>query len=288
MSDAGRLTTVRTQEIPGALSDVAGAPGELGFVPLARMRIDPAFQRPVAAGGRRSIIKIARGFDWYKFTPVICAELPAGTLSIIDGQHRAIAAASRGFDTVPAYVLDCPPEVAAAAFAAINADVVKVSALDLHRARLTARLPAAVELQRVCDCAGVKLVARHRQDLYKVGESRSVAVLERALVGYGANLLILILQCITETSNGNPGLILGATVNGIGRFLEKKKRLHDEPSHLFDFFDTFDLAFEYEQARAEAGRTSQSTQFILTRQMNAGLKAWLVDKGALPKKGTRK
>lgn len=249
---------------------VAGAPGRLEMLPVARLRIDSRYQRPVSARGKANIKRIALNFDWAKFLPLIAVP-EGGGFAVVDGQHRAIAAATLGIERVPAYVHELDGPAAAGAFAAINGSVVRISPADLYLAQLASGDPEALALQRVLDCAGVRVVSLKRHD-FEVGETRAVNVLRRALRTYGADLLTTVLQCITETGDGNPGLIIGAVVNGVARAIEKKADLLAEPSRLFDLFDQIDLRHEFEAARHEFAVTRNPAQQVLTRRLNAELK----------------
>lgn len=242
-----------------------GQVGRLQMVPVSALVIDTTYQRNVSAGSVRNIKRICSQFDWAKFLPVIVTE-DGDRFAIVDGQHRTIAAASIGVDLVPCYVLSCSAAEAAAAFAAINGNVTAMQPIDLWFAELAAKAPKAVSLQRVLDAAGVTVT--RKKEGYKPGETRSVNVLLRALEFYGASVLTTLLQCIVETGDGNPGMITGAVVNGIGRAIRTKPDLLANPSKLFDVFDGISISTMVYEAGIENARTGNPVQFIITRQVN--------------------
>jgi len=246
-----------------------GQPGTPATLPVSSLRIDGAYQRSISAGSARNIRRICAAFDWSKFLPVIVVE-NGETYDVIDGQHRATAAATLGLEAVPAYILACSRAEAAAAFAAINGNVTPVAPVDIWFAELAAGVPEAAALQSVFDAAEVRVV--RKKDGFAVGETRAISVLKRAHAAYGSAYLTTILQCITQTGNGNPGVIAGAVVNGIGKALITKPELMNDPAALFDVFDGLDLAEMQESARIEFARTANPVQFILTRQINAALR----------------
>lgn len=248
---------------------VHGAIGQLEVVPINRLHIDSVYQRAVSVGSVRNIKRIAQAFDWAKFLPVIVTRSEDG-FAIVDGQHRTIAAATIGITSVPCYILSCSSAEAAAAFAAINGNVTPVQPIDLWFAELAAAAPAAVELQRVLDAASVKVT--RKKDGFLVGETRSINVLRRALGFYGSALLTTILQCIVETGNGNPGMIYGAVINGIGYAIRTKPEMLAEPSRLFAVFDRLELANLVYEAGIEAARTGNPQQQIITPMINAALR----------------
>lgn len=244
---------------------VAGSVGRLEMVPVAKLFVDDEYQRAVSAGSVRNIKRICGEFDWAKFLPVIVTE-SNGTFSVVDGQHRSIAAATLGIEAVPCYVLSCSPAQAAAAFAAINGNVTPIQPIDIWFAELAAKEPSTVALQRVLDAASVRVT--RKKEGFLVGETRSVNVLRRALDFYGSAILTTVLQCIVETGGGNPGMIYGAMVNGIGRAVRTKPDLLANPSRLFDVFDGLSLSTMAYEAGIESAKSGNPVQFIITRTIN--------------------
>jgi ParB-like nuclease domain len=210
-------------------TEIKGTVGSLAMVPIAALRVDMTYQRNVTVASVRNIRAICRAFDWSKFLPVIVVR-DGDAFSVVDGQHRATAAATLGIAEVPAYVLSCTAAEAAAAFAAINGNVTPVEPIDVWFAELAAGEPTAVAIQRCLDAAAVKLT--RRKEGHGVGETRSIGVIRRAYEFYGPALLITILQCITESASGNAGLIVGAVVNGIGRAIRTKPEALANPGDL--------------------------------------------------------
>lgn len=248
------------------IGEVAGKVGGFALLPIADLVVDDTYQRAISVGSARNIKRILKAFDWAKFLPVIVTK-DGDKYSIVDGQHRATAALTLGIDKVPCYVLSCSSSEAAAAFAAINGNVTPMQPIDIWFAELAAGEPRAVALQAVFDAAGVKVT--RKKEGFAVGETRSINVLRRALADYGGAILTTTLQCITETANGNPGLIFGAVVRGIGHAIRTKPELLTNPSRLFKIFDEIDLSEMLMQAEQEKARTGNGVQFILTRLINA-------------------
>ncbi|MBZ9873108.1 ParB/RepB/Spo0J family partition protein [Mesorhizobium sp. BR1-1-9] len=249
-----------------AAGHISGQIGSLQTISISKLFVDGVYQRAVSVGSVKNIKRICAKFDWAKFLPVIVAK-DGETYCIVDGQHRTTAAATIGIQAVPCYVLSCSPSEAAAAFAAINGNVTPVQPLDLWFAELAAKEPSAVALQRVLDAAGAKVT--RKKEGFAPGETRSINVLRRALDFYGSTILTTILQCIVETGNGNPGMIFGAMINGVGRAIRTKPDLLSHPSKLFEVFDGLALSAILYDAKIETARTGNPVQFIITRAINA-------------------
>lgn len=257
-----------------ALPDVvaaepAGKVGRLHVIPISKLVVDSTYQRAVSVGSVRNIRRICGSFDWAKFLPVIVTE-DGDRFSIVDGQHRAIAALSVGVTSVPCYILSCSAAEAAAAFAAINGNVTPMQPIDLWFAELAAGRTKAVALKRVLDSAGVKVT--RKKEGFIVGETRSINVLARALDFYGPSILTTILQCIVETGDGNAGMLTGAVINGIGRAIRTKPEMLSNPSKLFDIFDGISISTMVYEAGIESARSGNPVQFIITRQVNAEIR----------------
>lgn len=253
---------------------VRGRKGETLMLPIESLRVDATFQRAISAGSARNIERICREFDWAKFLPVIVVrdEDPGmstdeAVYSVVDGQHRTTAAATLGVTEVPCYVLECSREDAAAAFAAINGNVTAVSPVDIWFAELIANTPEAVTLNKVLEAADVRVT--RKKDGHLPGETRAINVLKRARKIYGDAVLTTSLQCITQTGNGNPGMISGAVVNGVAKAIVTKPELLNDPSKLFDIFDQVDLTEILEAAKTEVARTGNIVQAVITREVNA-------------------
>lgn len=246
-----------------------GSIGQLIMADPSQMFVDMAYQRNITTGSARRVKRIAESFDWNKFIPVIGVQKEDG-IALIDGQHRATAAISIGIKEIPCYLLNCTDQEAAAAFASINGDVTSVSTWDIWFAEIASGDEGALAIQKCLEAANVK-VTRRKSD-YAVGETRAVSVLRRAYKNYGESLFITILQCITETRDGNPGMIIGSVVNGIGRAIRTKPDLLANPSKLFDLFDGVNLQKILERSKIESAANGNPVQYIVTRKINEIIK----------------
>lgn len=114
-----------------------------------QLRIEAAYQRDLSSRSVSLIRKIVNGWDWAKFKPPICAEGPSG-LYVIDGQHTAIAAATRGIRQIPVLVVSAKEvESRAAAFVSHNRDRLAMSPFQILHAEAAAgdkRATAVLEI----------------------------------------------------------------------------------------------------------------------------------------------
>lgn len=133
---------------------------DIRMIKVSSLCIDTRYQRIITAKGRGNIRYIVENFDWMHFQPILVAPAPNDMFAVIDGQHRAIAALNHPeVSSVPACVVEIPPEKQAHVFAEINSHVIVVDALEIHWARLLAGDQAARNVHDCVDDAGL-IVAR--------------------------------------------------------------------------------------------------------------------------------
>jgi hypothetical protein len=81
-------------------------------------RVQPEYQRDLTKRSITLIRDIAETFSWLHIKPPVCARDGNGNLCVIDGQHTAIAAASRGLKKIPVMIVEAlDPALRAGAFA---------------------------------------------------------------------------------------------------------------------------------------------------------------------------
>src|SRR5581483_5377546 len=67
-------------------------PGKLEYVSKLQLQVDPTYQRSLNDPKR---LRIAKDFNWAAFGVLLVARRNDGSLWVIDGQHRLMAAQSR-------------------------------------------------------------------------------------------------------------------------------------------------------------------------------------------------
>lgn len=162
----------------------------LDWVAIADLAIDDSFQRPLGKSNWAAIRRIAADFRWSRFAPVLVAPLAGGRLSLIDGQHRAHAAALCGFDSVPAMIVPMAASEQAAAFAGVNGQVVRMTALHVYKAALAAGEPWALAAHAAVEAAGCRLMTSNfSQKDKRPGQVFAVALVRQVVEIGQADLL---------------------------------------------------------------------------------------------------
>jgi len=234
-------------------SNSAGAAPMLQWLKIVDLLVDPAYQRPIIGKGRQNVDRIARGFSWSCFAPVVVSPVAGGKFAIIDGQHRTTSAAILGFDSVPCQIVIAAREEQAAAFKAINGSTTPISQMALHAAALVANEPWAAQVAHVCTCAQVELLRYPvPADKQAPGQTMAVGVVARCLRQYGEATLITALQCVTQTANNQPGALSARTIKALCYLLHGDHARRDSGLALLEAFDSIDLMAIQEASACEA------------------------------------
>lgn len=153
---------------------------QLMWLEIDALVIDDRYQRPLTDSNKQAIRRIANDFLWSRFSPVLVAPVSGGRYALIDGQHRAHAAALCGFDSIPAMVTLVAPEEQALAFIEINTRQIRVGREQVYRAALSAGADWAVTCHEAVQAAGCRLMAsRYSTAAKKPGMVFSVALIQR-------------------------------------------------------------------------------------------------------------
>jgi hypothetical protein len=170
----------RAQVVP----DPGPAP-MLHWLDLAKLVIDDRYQRPLGASNWAAIARIAADFRWSRFSPVLVAPVAGGLFAVIDGQHRAHAAALCGFTQVPAMVVTVDAGEQAAAFVAVNVQNIRVNLPQIYRAGLAAGEDWAVRAHAAVSAAGCSLLTCNKATSQKEPGELSCIGLIRAQIKAG-------------------------------------------------------------------------------------------------------
>lgn len=154
----------------------------LTWLPVDKLIIDEAYQRPLGKNNWAAIEKIAANFQWSRFAPVLVAPIAGGLYAVIDGQHRTHAAAMCGIAEVPAMVVQVGIEEQSRAFAWVNSQTIKVTMFHVLKAALAAKEDWAVRADAAVSGGGCRLMLYHPSASNKqAGEVYSVALIKRLI-----------------------------------------------------------------------------------------------------------
>ncbi|MCW1932632.1 ParB/RepB/Spo0J family partition protein [Pararhodobacter zhoushanensis] len=143
---------------------------------VSALTIDTRYQRALTAKGRNIIARIARGWDWKKYQPILIAPGDAGQFAVVDGQHRAHAAALCGITALPAMMVPMTLREQAASFVAVNRDRISLDRLAVYRAELQAGMEWAIAASKAVEAGGCRIATanpsaafKKPRDIYAIG-----------------------------------------------------------------------------------------------------------------------
>ncbi|SCY62003.1 ParB N-terminal domain-containing protein [Paracoccus tibetensis] len=178
------MTDYRAIDLAGMQpAQLASQPApQLMWIEIKDLVIDDRYQRLLAEGNKRAISKIAADFRWSRFSPVLVAPIEGGRYALIDGQHRAHAAALCGIERVPAMVALVAPEEQAAAFIDVNTRQIRVSPHQIFRAALLAGEDWAVRCREAVEAAGCRLMGSNANTASKrPGQIYAIGLIRRMI-----------------------------------------------------------------------------------------------------------
>ncbi len=193
-------------ETPRRSPDECGPAPQQMWLPIVQLRVDPRYQREITKQGKGNIRRIAAGFHWKYFSPVIVAPVAGGLYAIVDGQHRSTAAALCGHAAVPCHVIFADVSEQAQAFSAINGAVTRVHSLAMHRAAVAAGDKAALAIEDATSAAGVQVLRYPLPELKQLpGQTMAIGALRDCLQEFGHDAVVLGLKGVTQTGNAVQG-----------------------------------------------------------------------------------
>ena len=173
---------------------------QLEWMAPADLLIDARYQRDLSEKSLKLIRRVVEGWDWRRFKPPVVAWTERG-FEIIDGQHAAIAAATHPtVDRIPVLVVEAAElQDRASAFIGHNRDRLTVAPVQLHHAAVAAGDEQALNIDQVCQRAGVTLMRNvYGSRTYKAGETIAVGAISALVNRRGAKGAREVLEVLVQ------------------------------------------------------------------------------------------
>lgn len=252
----------RAVKLFGPLEDDvdAGAAPQLAWLEIDSLVVDETYQRDLKPGNVKTIRKIARNFRWSMFSPVFVSPVEGGKYAIIDGQHRTHAAALCGFSQVPCQIVPMSGAEQAAAFAAVNGMVTKVTSWQIFKAALAAGEDWAIDAQNCARAGNCQLMTSNKTSLEKKpGEIFAVMRFREVMQRQGSPRLSQALRCLMrlETFSTVPQAWDNTVLFPCLSALCQRPHVldgHDERLELLDMWDIEERVKQENRARARNGQ----------------------------------
>ncbi len=277
-----------TFETPLKPSRDFGPKGKLLWIPLEKLRIDDAYQRPVNEKGKANVRRVAETFRWSKFEIPMVTPRKGGVFAIINGQHRSLGAlVNGGVKSIPCWVIEVSPEEEADAFAAINGIVTAMHPLYLYKALLAAGDAVAKAIDRVTKKAGVIIAPYPRSDLAP-NETLAVGTVERAIARFGEAAVAAGLKLIVGNAAGAPRALSTGAIAGAAEVLFANPKWLLLGEKLFAALAKGTLVTLESDARVDTAKHGGVVRTHFAKALSERLKAKLGDGGGEHKKPVSK
>lgn len=187
MDKVDTLRSVTAIDLAETLVPIPTAAPLIEWMAPSDLLVEAAYQRDLSPKSMDLIKRIAERWDWRRFKPPIVAWSERG-FEIIDGQHTAIGAATRGIDKIPVLVVEATDLTdRASAFVGHNQDRLAITPVQMHQAKLAAGDEDALTAQQVIDRAGAKLViGAYGARGWKPGETVAITTIDQLARKRGA------------------------------------------------------------------------------------------------------
>jgi hypothetical protein len=176
---------------PGDLPDLDWIDPEL-------LDVDEAYQR---RADQARIDKMVEWFDWRSFGALVVAPRDDGRYSVVDGQHRALAAKAHPLiELVPCVIIKATGAPAeAAAFIGLNKDRKAISALDGFWASIAAGEHDAERIKEMAERAGLKVLRYPAsRGEYEPAETVATSAIAALMAKHGDRKTIAILEQLAK------------------------------------------------------------------------------------------
>lgn len=159
---------------------ITSARPDYRWVDPCSLVVDEDYQREISARSVTLIRRIVAEWDWALFAPPVVADVD-GVLEVIDGQHRAIAAATHPLITeIPVQVVDAAALAdRAKAFVGLNMNRLAMTSQQIFFARLNGGDALARKVSKAAADASVRILkAAPSHAIFKPGDTMAIGYLQ--------------------------------------------------------------------------------------------------------------
>jgi len=180
-------------------SIVSGTKPVLRWVEPTDLYVDDTYQRDLSRKSLKLIRQIYASFDWSRVKPPIVVDAD-GMLHVVDGQHTAIGAASIGLPEIPIFVVEAQcVDARARAFVGHNTDRIAVTPIAIYNALRAAGDPDALDVQRVCERAGVRIREFSQSSAIVSGDTKAIGLIRGLIKKRGVIKARKVLECLVKS-----------------------------------------------------------------------------------------
>lgn len=273
-ADHEGICKIAEERLASAPIPLASESLKLEMITVSSLTVDERYQRRVSDGSRKRIKKIISEFSWARFGAIIVARND-GVLSVVDGQHRVIAARALGIESVPAVICEAGLLDQARDFVGINSLRTGVASIDKFRARIAAKDPLACKVAETLDALEISTDVPAGAAL-SIRQTRAVTVLERIAKHENQGLLYNTLELMLEAQPSNANLLTAFAIETVALALAKVSDCEASLDRLEAVVAETDFETLRENAaqlvKIQGGKSAWRGHELLLREFNRNLK----------------
>lgn len=191
-----RIEPISTDRL--SLAPIADDKPRIVWMPPTELMVDAVYQRELSLRSQKVLIRAVENFAWNRFKPPVAVVTPDGT-HVIDGQHSAIAAASRGISEIPVMIVTAETlDERARCFVGHNRDRTPVSPIDIYKALLTSGDEDAQDVANVCRRAGVRIRHISPNSAIAPGDTAAIGIVRRLVKARGVRVARQALEVLVK------------------------------------------------------------------------------------------
>ncbi len=212
MTTLRRIEALSFPDVAPAI--VGGKRPELRWLAPSDLYVDATYQRDLSRKSLALIKQIYKGFAWNRVKPPIAID-DGGRYHLIGGQHTAIAAASLGLPELPCVIVDAAAlDERARAFVGHNSDRIAVSGFAIYKALRAAGDSDALDVERVCTRAGVRIREFTQSCVLAEGDTKALGLIQKLIKKRGVIKARKVLECLAKAGLAPiPGSAITAAEN---------------------------------------------------------------------------
>lgn len=248
---------------------------ELAWVAVGDLAVDPTYQRSISDRGARLLGRLVRRWDWARVGALVVTQEQGGDSParwlVIDGQHRALAAAALGIEALPAVVATGEAADTAAqaqGFLGVNRDRTAVGPIDRFRAALAAGDRQAAEVAEMLADLGISWNVASTGPV-PAGHLRCITRVQRLVQRHQRGVVETALDAMVRAQPDQPDWLTASIVDGCTRAVDKLLDQHADTETLVPVLADLEPETLLENARTltriSGGATaSRVAEIILT------------------------
>lgn len=204
----------------------------LAWIEIDKLLVDESYQRSSQTlRGQKNIEQISNNFNWQFFGALTVAKTTNDSFSVIDGQHRMLAAKQRGdISELPCIIVgEIESKEQAVSFSAINSNRVSLNSIAKYHAGIAAGDFDCIAIRDLLKKADIEIPKKpvFKADL-EPRQTLAVGTIKSMLSKYSERQLIWALTIIPKAYGDEKGQLSANLIKTMALFCRHHEDIDDE------------------------------------------------------------